>query len=97
LKDLVFEDTRKALSCRRQHLKNLGLGNRPNRAEGIEEEEEKVLWERGVLGREKPFSVTFSLWYFTTLLMGLRGRDEHRRMCFGDITIEKNGLDIKYL
>lgn len=97
LKDIVFEDTREALSSKRKHLKTLGLGNRPHRAVGIEEEEEEILWKSKVLGKDSPFAIIFSLWYHMTLLMGLRGRDEHRRMTFGDIQLKKNGLDVEYL
>ena len=94
---VYFEDTRKALQSKRTHLKSLGLGNRPNRSQAIDESEEKIMWERGVLGVSTPFAILFTLWYHLTLLMGLRGRDEHRKIQFGDITVNKNALGVDFL
>ena len=68
-------------------LKKKGLGNRPHRSTGVEPEEEEQMWNKGVLGSGSPFSLIFTIWYFFTLLLGLRGRDEHRHLTFGDIVL----------
>ena len=62
LKDSEFEDVRLALQSKRRELKSLGFGNRPNRAVGVDEEEERVLWQKGVLGKDTAFSIQFTLW-----------------------------------
>jgi hypothetical protein len=73
------------------------MGNRPHRAIGVSEEEETVMWQKGVLGKNTAFSLQFSLWFYTTLIMGLRGRDEHRSMRFGDLCIKSNPDGCEFL
>ena len=72
------------------YLKKKGLGNRPNRSVALEDDEEALMWDKGVLGLSSPFSLQFTLWYHLTLLMGLRGRDEHRQMMFGDLVLDND-------
>ena len=97
LKDIAFEDARKALRAKMVQLRKQGLGNRPNRSVAVEPEEEDVMWEKGVLGVSSPFSLQFTLWYFLTLLTGLRGCDEHRSMRFGDITMKQDAAAKEFL
>ena len=63
----------------------------------LDEDEERAMWDKGILGVKNPFSVLFCLWYHITLLMGLCSREEHRNVMFGDITIQCNGLDVEFL
>jgi hypothetical protein len=97
LKDDKFEDARMALTCKRRELKKQGLGNRPHRSVPVEEEEEAIMWEKGVLGVSSPFAIQFSLWFYMTLMMGLRGRDEHRSLRFGDVKIKRDPKGTEYL
>jgi hypothetical protein len=97
MKDDTFEDARLALHSKRLQLKKQGLGNRPNRSVAVDEEEERVMWEKGVLGVGSPFALQFTLWFHLTLLMGLRGRDEHRSMRWGDLKIQKTGEGKEFL
>ena len=97
LKDDTFEDARLALNAKRIHLKKQGLGNRPGRSVALEPHEEQVLWDKGVLGCSTPFSLQFTIWFNLTLLMGLRGRDEHRCMKFGDISLHTDAEGLEYI
>lgn len=97
LKHVDFEDCRVALQAKRRQLKKQGLGNRPNRSVALEETEEEIMWQKGVLGSSSAFSMQFSIWFHLTLLMGLRGRDEHRAMRFGDIQIKKDSTGQEYM
>jgi hypothetical protein len=54
----------------------------------LEEDEEEKMWDKGVLGVSTPFALQFSVWFYFTLMMGLRGRDEHRGIKFGDIHLK---------
>lgn len=88
LKDCAFEDTRQAVNAKRRELKKQGMGNRPHRAVSVDQEEENILWDKGVLGISTPFSLQFTIWFYFTMLMGLRGRDEHRSIRFGDVQLK---------
>jgi hypothetical protein len=55
------------------------------------------LWKKGILGKGSAFSLQFTIWYHMTLCMGLRGRDEHRRVKFGDVVIKSDARDISYI
>jgi hypothetical protein len=37
------------------------------------------------------------MWYNITLIMGMRGRDEHRNIHFGDIILDTNALNVEFL
>lgn len=97
LKDTVFHECRTALSSKRIALKKQGLGNRPQRSLGLESREEEKLWQCGVLGKLSGFNLQFTMWYHMTLIMGLRGRDEHRRVKFGDLTLSSDTNNQEYL
>lgn len=92
-----FEDARQALNAKRRELKKQGMGNRPNRAVAIDEKEEEIMWTKGVLGCSNAFSLQFTLWFYFTMFMGLRGRDEHRQMRFGDVHVKQNADGSEYL
>ena len=63
----------------------------------VSEDEERILWEKNVLSIMIPFPLQFTLWFYTTLLMGFRGGDKRRSMCFGDLKIKTNTLDVEYI
>ena len=87
LKDIEFCTTREALKSKRLDLKQQGKGSRPNRARGLDDEEEELMWTKGVFGQDTGPKLQLTLWYHMTLCMGLRGRDEHRKMRFGDVKV----------
>ena len=91
--DEEFKLLREVKNAKIKNLKKDGKGNRPNRAESITFEEEERLWDAGELGAGSPISLTRTMWWFSSLLFGLRGRDESRKMRWGDIVLklDENG------
>ena len=97
IKDASFQKTHMALKAKRIDLKQQGKGNKLLAAKPITDKDEDILYEKGVIGSDTPFSVTFSLWYSFTVCMGMRGRDEHRKLRFGDITLTTDNCGKEYL
>ena len=60
-------------------------------------DDEKKLIEAKQLGFSSPFSLQFSLFYYFTKGFGLRGRQGHRQMKFGDIEIKATVNNDEYL
>jgi hypothetical protein len=61
---------------KKQHLKEMGLGNRPNAAEALKPEDEEELYNCGAFGTENPDSLLSTLWFMNTVHFGLRGSHE---------------------
>ena len=71
-------------------LKKCGMGGKPRASDAISPEEENAMWDSGVLGKQDGDSINFTLWYIFTKHFGLRGRDEHKKLTYGDITLQKD-------
>ena len=50
MKDVQFEQTRKALQSKQRDLKRKGKGNKPNASAALSEEDIQVLYEKDLLG-----------------------------------------------
>lgn len=87
-----FAQVREVLKSKQRQLKRFGLGNQPNKAEPITDQEIEKLWESKQFGLSTPDSIINTLWFYSTVHFGLRGSNEHRDMCWGDITL---GTDIQ--
>ena len=59
--------------------------------------EEDRLWSTRPLRCDKAWNTEFTLWYHFTKFFGLRGRDEHRQLKFGDIELVTTMQSRKYL
>ncbi|XP_070569230.1 uncharacterized protein KIAA1958-like [Ptychodera flava] len=92
-----FTKSREVLSAKRKSLKKEGKGNRPNKAEALTATEEEMLWESGQLGGHNAKSLLNTIWYYNTKCFGLRGRDEHYKMKWGDVELKKNTEGREYL
>ena len=68
LRDKVLTSSREALEAARKHLKSEGKGKKTNAA----------------LGDTDPVMLQQMLWWLIATYMGMRGRDEHRQLRFGD-------------
>ena len=88
--DKEFTLTRRALAARRKELVRLGKGNKPNACRALEVLEEEKLFKSGAFGVHDPVALQRTIWYLITLHFGYRGRDEARKLCWGDITLEEN-------
>ena len=84
----LFTLSQSALLTKMKILKGHGKGNRPNKAQPLTEEDEEILWQKGVFGLESPLALITTLWWFFTVGFGLRGRQESTQMCWGDIKLK---------
>jgi len=54
------------------------------------------LWDLGIMGSQNPWAITRALWWRNNFF-GFRGRDEHRKLRWGDITICEEIDGTRYL
>jgi hypothetical protein len=87
LKSVDFDTSRKVLAAKRKELKQSGKGNRPNKAEPLNVEDEDKLWKTGQLGTHSPEALYNTIWYFNAKLFGFRGCQEARQLKWGDIEL----------
>ena len=94
---IEFVKVREVLQAKMKELKSEGRGNKPQRAEPITDNEIEQLWETNQLGSSSPESIFNTLWFFNTVSFGLRGSDEHRDMCWGDVKLFADESGHEYL
>ncbi|XP_069109437.1 uncharacterized protein KIAA1958-like [Argopecten irradians] len=93
----LFATSRQVLQSRRKELKQKGLGNRPNKAQPVSDNEEEMLWECGHLGHDNPHALLNTVWFNNTKLLGFRGCDENRQLKWGDIELKHDETGSEYL
>ena len=54
MKDLQFEQTRKALVSKQKDLKRQGKGNKPHASSALSEDDIAVFYEKDLLGTSSP-------------------------------------------
>ena len=96
-KDVQFEQTRKALQSKQRDLKRKGKGNKPNASATLSEEDIQVLYEKDLLGSSTAEALLNTVWFNNTIHLGLRGRKEHREMCWGDLKLCQTSTGQEYL
>lgn len=79
--------SRLVLASKKKDLKEMGKGNKPNRAECLTEREEEMLWEKNILGTQYPGQLLNTVWYLNTKYLGFRGNDESRQLKWGDMSV----------
>ena len=90
MKNVQFEQTRKALQSKQRDLKRKGMGNKPNASAALSEEGIQVLFEKDLLGSFTAEALLNTVWFNNIIHFGLLGRKEHREMCWGDIKLCQN-------
>lgn len=95
--DAAFKGSREAKAAKVKKLKQKGMGNRPNRSESLTFDEEDALWEKGELGYSNPTAVLRTIWFYMTMMFGLRGRHEARQMMWGDVSLHSDESGRQYL
>ena len=87
MKDLQFEQTRKALVSQRKDLKRQGKENKPNASSALSEDDIAVLYEKDLLGTSSPEALLNTLCFNSTIHFGLRSCKEHRDMTRGEVKL----------
>ena len=78
-------------------LKKDGKWNNPNAAQALTDNEINTLYEQNLLGISNAEALLNTLWLFNSLHFGLRGCDEHRKMCSGDVKLMAAADGTEYL
>ncbi|CAB4014174.1 Hypothetical predicted protein [Paramuricea clavata] len=97
MKDLQFEQTRKALVSKQKDLKRQEKGNKPNASSALSEADIAVLYEKELLGTSSPDALLNSLWFNNTIHFGLRGCKKHHNMTWGNVKLHKTVCGEEYL
>ena len=88
--DRAFAMSRETLAAKRKQLRSMGKGQKPNASKPITSEEEHRLFNSGQFGDHDPEALICTVWYFFTLHMGMRGRDEHWKLRLGDMVLKQD-------
>ena len=92
-----FHLSNRTLTARKMELKQHGLGRRAHKALQITDTDEDQLWEKKEMGTDTPTALQFTLFFMLTKGMGFRGREQHRKLRFGDIVLGRNADWLRYL
>ena len=87
MKDLQFEQNRKALVSKQKDLKRQGKRNKPNASSALSEDDIAVLYHKNFLGTSSPEALLNTLCFNSTIHFGLRGCKEHHDMTWGDVKL----------
>ena len=97
MKDLQFEQTRKASVSKQKRFKATGKGNKPNASSSLSKDDIAAFYEKDLLGTSSPEALLNTLWFNNTIHFGLRGCKEHRDMTWGDVKLHKTASGEEYL
>ena len=89
-KDDNFAESRKVLNGKAIALREQGKGKRKNKADALTEQEEYMLWEKGVLSDTNPQSLNYALFFTFSQHFGTRGRQEHHQIRVEDLKLVTN-------
>ena len=78
--DPAFQEFRTVLDSEMKHLKAAGLGSKTRKAEPLTEEEEELLWEKGILGDHTPQALLNTVFFHNGIYFALRSGNEHRQL-----------------
>ena len=67
MKDVQFEQTRKALQSKQRDLKRKGKSNKPNASAALSEEDIQVLYEKDLFGRSTAEALLNTVWFNNTI------------------------------
>ena len=91
MKNVQFEQTRKAPKSKQRDLKRKGMGNKPNASAALSEEDVQVLFEKDLLGSYSAEALLNMVCFNNMIHFGLLGCKEHREMCSrGDVKLCQN-------
>jgi integrase len=97
-KDVEFSKSRDVLLARkRQLVETHAKGNRPQACRALTEEEEELLFDKGLFGDDEPETLQRTVWWTLSLHFGFRARDESRKLKWGDVELgfdQESGKEI---
>ena len=65
-----------------KRLQRLGIGSKTKQAEPLTEEEEEILWQKGLLGDHTPQALLNTMVFMNGLYFAWRSGREHRELLF---------------
>ena len=68
---------KKKLAAKKKQLKAEGKGNRPHRADPLDENQMEKLWTTGAVGLKTSRKLLHLVWWNNTRMLGMKGRQEH--------------------
>ena len=71
---------RTALKTKQRDRKKKGKGDKPNASVPLTEDDIKLLYDKGLLGKSTPKALLNTIWFNNTVYFGLRGCKEHRHV-----------------
>ena len=89
MRDVQFEKARTALKSKQRDLKKKGKGDKANASVPLTEDDIKLLYDRGLLGKSTPEALLNTVWFNNTVYFGLRGCKEHRDTCWSDVQLRQ--------
>ena len=78
-------------------LKQMGKGNKPNKAQPLTDDEVDKLYTTGKMGMYNPDALLRMLWIQNTVHFGMRTVTEHVNMKWGDVALCKTNTGTEYL
>ncbi|XP_076091544.1 uncharacterized protein KIAA1958-like [Mytilus galloprovincialis] len=85
------------MSAKLKQLKSMGMGAKKRKADPFTAEEVNLLYEKELLGAGNPQSLVRTVWMNNTLHFGLRSREEHTTLRWGDIQMKETTDGQQYL
>ena len=79
-KDAEFAEFRVCLDSEMKRVQRSGLGSQKRKAEPLTEEEEEILWQKGLLGSSNPQALVDTMVVFNSLYFALRSGSKHRNL-----------------
>ena len=84
---IEFEEVAAILSLKKKDLKKKGLGNKPNAAKPVENDEIEKMWTSGAIGLKTPRSLLQLVWWNNVTHLGMRGFKEQHDCQLEDFTV----------
>ena len=83
------------LSVKKKDSKRKGLGNKPNAAQLLEEDEIEKIWSTGALGLQNPCSLLHLFWWNNVTHLGMRAFKEQCDCLIQDFIVTNQNVEYK--